>query len=396
MTKVEYIAFLLYKELEGNLSEAERLSLQTWKNENPEHTKFFDDTMDEDSLAEMIKLHHPENKEAIRKSILAKLEDQLNFKVVPLYRRGFFRVAVAACIAALIIVGGYFMFFTGDKTETPPIVKATDVEAPKSDKAVIQLADGKIIAVDSLTSYLQGSVTVTRTTDGRLVYSGLGKEVQFNTLTNPKGSKVIDMTLADGSHIWLNAGSSITYPVAFTGYERKVSMTGEAYLEVAHNSKRPFTVSKGDVQVQVLGTHFNVNAYDDEANIKVTLLEGSVQVRSSSNSGAPRLRLEPGQQAVISPSGEGGSVRSGIDLEQVMAWKNGKFEFGESTDLKDIMRQISRWYDVEIEYENNINQQFGGSISRQVSIAKVLEKFELTGKVKFRIEGKKVIVTRSL
>ncbi len=385
MTKVEHIAFLLYKELEGKLSDTETAELQSWKAENPEHIKFFDEVKEENGFADLVRMHHPENKETVRKSIMTKLESQLNFKVVPLYRRSFFRIAVAACIAALIIVGGYLMFFnTNKETGTPPIVKATDVEAPKSEKAVIKLADGKLIAVDSLTTYSQGSVTVTRTADGRLVYSGLGKEVQFNTLTNPRGSKVIDMTLADGSHIWLNAGSSITYPVAFTGNERKVSMTGEAYLEIAHNSTMPFTVSKGDVQVQVLGTHFNVNAYDDEADIKVTLLEGSVKVSKGNASNV----IKPGQQAKITNDI---NVVNGLDLEQVMAWKDGNFKYTR-TDLKVIMREIGRWYDVEVIYEGNIPEQlYNVGVPRTVNVSEVLKGLEYTG-AHFSVEGKKIIV----
>jgi ferric-dicitrate binding protein FerR (iron transport regulator) len=278
------------------------------------------------------------------------------------------------------------MFFNNkQETGTPPIVKTTDVESPKSDKAVITLADGKIIAVDSLTSYSQGSVTVTRTADGRLVYSGLGKEVQFNTLTNPRGSKVIDMTLADGSHIWLNAGSSITYPVAFTGNERRVSMTGEAYLEVAHNSAMPFTVSKGDVNVQVLGTKFNVNAYEDENDIKVTLLEGSVKVSKGNSSNV----IKPGQQARVANDIK---IINGVDLEQVMAWKNGTFYFN-NTNIEVIMREAARWYNVEVSYEGNVkNEFFGGTVPRTENISQLIKALELTKTIKITVEGKKLIV----
>lgn len=385
MTKVDHIAFLLYKELEGNLSEAEAAELQSWKAENPEHIKFFDEVMDENGFVDLVRMHHPENKETVRRNIITKMERQLEFKVVPLNRRNFFRIAVAACIAALIIVGGYFMFFNSTKeTGTPQIVKATDVEAPKSDKALIRFDNGKVIAVDTFTSYTDGNVTVTKMADGRIVYSGLGTEVKFNTLTNPRGSKVIDMTLADGSHIWLNAGSSITYPVAFTGNERKVSMTGEAYLEVAHNSTMPFTVSKGDVNVQVLGTKFNVNAYDDESAIKVTLLDGSVKVLKGNSSNV----IKPGQQARIA-----GDIKvvNGEDLEQVMAWKNGNFKFSR-TDLKVIMREIGRWYDVEVIYEGNIPEQlYNVGVPRTVNVSEVLKGLEYTG-AHFSVEGKKIIV----
>ncbi len=384
MPTAEHIAHLIYQELEGNLSEVEATELQDWRTENPEHQTFFDNILDEDGFAEMARVHHPENKETIRRRILAKIEDRLSFKVVPLYRRGFFRVAVAACLAALILVGGYLVFFNKPDESTPTVAKSNDVEAPKTDKAVIQLADGTIIPVDSLSTYQQGNVTVTRMDDGRLVYSGLGTEVVFNTLTNPRGSKVIDMTLADGSRVWLNAGSSITYPVSFVSNERKVTMTGEAYLEVAHNSAMPFTVSKGDVYVQVLGTKFNVNAYDDENDIKVTLLEGSVKVLNGNSSNV----IKPGQQARIA-----GDIKiiNGVDLEQVMAWKDGSFKYTR-TDLKVIMREIGRWYDVEVIYEGYIPVQlYNVGVPRTANVSEVLKGLEYTG-AHFSVEGKKIIV----
>jgi ferric-dicitrate binding protein FerR (iron transport regulator) len=215
------------------------------------------------------------------------------------------------------------------------------------------------------------------------------------------------MTLSDGSRVWLNAGSSITYPVAFAGKERKVEMTGEAYFEVStkyeagsSKLKQPFIVAKGDLEVTVLGTQFNVNAYEDEKDIKVTLVEGSVRVdsrQSTVDSRQSSVVLKPGEQAVSMVNGPSTSLRvnKNADLEQVMAWKNGIFDFGESTSLQDIMKQVSRWYDVEVVYEGNINEGFGGSISRKVNVSKVRENFEMTGLVKFKIEGKKVIVSRN-
>ena len=166
-------------------------------------------------------------------------------------------------------------------------------------------------------------------------------------------------------------------------------MSGEAYFEVAHNADKPFYVSKGDVSVQVLGTHFKVNAYDDESDIKVTLLEGSVRVSSIQHPGFSILK--PGQQAQISSDIK---VVNGADIEEVMAWKNGLFQFGGS-DVETVMRQLSRWYDVDIKYEGpKPIANFRGTISRQESIAEVLKMLELTKAVKFRIEGKTVIVTK--
>ncbi|MEP7376095.1 MAG: FecR domain-containing protein [Chitinophagaceae bacterium] len=325
----------------------------------------------------------------------------------------FRRIAIAASIILAVGISAYFFISTRNEEKSPPIATTThDVEAPKNTRATITLADGRIIELDSLTSgklATQGNVNVTKTADGEIIYNESSKapspleraggEVSFNTLTNPRGSKVIDMTLSDGSHVWLNAGSSITYPIAFLNKERKVTITGEAYFEVAHlnpgpsprvekrGAATPFIVKKGDMEVVVLGTHFNVNAYDDEDALRVTLLEGSVKVSQQEQA----IIIKPGEQAESIHNSKF-IIHNSIDMEQVMAWRNGKFDFGESTNLKDIMRQVARWYDVEIAYSSAVNQQFWGSVSRQENVSKVLEKFELTGRVHFKIEGRKITV----
>jgi transmembrane sensor len=305
------------------------------------------------------------------------------------------RVAVAASLLIAVATGGYFLFF--DKPSKPDeIVKtkepAKDVEAPKASKAIITLADGSQIFIDSLNTFMQGNVQVSKTADGKIVYNGSAKEVIYNTLINPRGSKVINMRLADGTHLWLNAGSSVTYPVTFVGNERKVSITGEAYFEVVASANpsegggalRSFIVQNGDMQVRVLGTHFNVNAYDDEDEIKVTLLEGSVEVENKNS----KLRIKPGQQAQVSSMIK---VASDVDVEQVMAWKNGLFDFNK-TEIGEIMRQLERWYDMQVEYpQGKPGITLTGNISRNINASKVLQMLEMSG-VHFRIEGKKIIV----
>lgn len=281
-----------------------------------------------------------------------------------------------------------------------------DVAAPNKSKATITLSDGSVVSLDDAKAgkvAQQGSVNVTKTADGKIVYSGLTSEIAYNTLSNPRGSLVIDMTLSDGSHVWLNSGSSITYPVSFVDKERKVTMTGEAYFEVAPlipkggQGKIPFIVEKGEMKVEVLGTHFNVNAFDDEDEIKVTLLEGSVAVNNSTK----KSIIKPGQQARLRPFGsaQGPSTGSGqdiqilnnVDVDQVMAWKNGMFEFS-NTELPVIMRQVSRWYDVTVKYEGNPNNsKFGGGLSRNLPLNNVLKLLEANG-LKFKTEGKNITV----
>lgn len=296
------------------------------------------------------------------------------------------RIAVAASIILAIGIGSYF-FFLHTSSKTKEIVQAPlskDVEAPKTTKATITLSDGRRVSVDSITQLTQNNVALTKTTDGNLVYSGKASEVAYNTVNNPRGSKVIDMTLADGTHFWLNAGSSITYPLSFTGAERKVSITGEAYFEVAHDANKPFIVNKGATTIQVLGTHFNVNAYDDEDAIRVTLLEGSVRITQNAES----KMLKPGQQAQVTNNIK---VVDDADLEQVMAWKNGRFKFNR-TDLKIIMREIGRWYDVDVRYEGNIPVYlYNVGVPRTANVSEVLNGLEYTG-AHFDIEGRTITV----
>jgi len=313
------------------------------------------------------------------------------------------RVAVAASIVLAVGVGIYYIVSKKPSTDVPQVTAAAnDVPAPDKNRAQIKLSDGSIIYLDSAVNgelAQQGNVKVVKDSDGKIAYSGsltTGPELVegpplTNTLTNPRGSRVIDMTLADGSRVWLNAGSSITYPVAFTGNERKVNITGEAYFEVAHNVSKPFYVSKGDVNVQVLGTHFNVNAYDDEENIKVTLLEGKVRVTNSQSPIPNSIVLKPGQQAVSHDSRF--ITHENIDLEAVMAWKNGLFHFQEAS-IETIMQELARWYDIDVRYEAKIDQHYVGKIYRQSNISEVLKMLETVGGVHFKVEGKSVTVKK--
>jgi len=196
------------------------------------------------------------------------------------------------------------------------------------------------------------------------------------------------LTLSDGSKVWLNAASSLRYPASFVGNERKVELTGEGYFEVAKNASMPFKVNvAGKGEVEVLGTYFNINSYADEATINTTLLEGKVKVSALNN----QQTLSPGQQAQIAGDGQI-NLNKNVNVEAVMAWKNGKFIF-ENADIKSVMRQVEKWYDVEIVFNGNITtEEFVGIISRNVNVSQILKMLEKTGTVKFEIEGKRIIV----
>lgn len=381
MTNAQHIAYLLYRQLEGTIDPGEGEELSSWRKENPGQEELFEQITSEEGMNTIINRYEPENKKAVEREIWSQIETEISFRTLAVYRRFRWKLAVAASVALLILAGSYYIFFNKPSTSNPPVAIMQDVKAPAGTKARITLADGRVIAVDSLNTYLQGSVKVTKTADGKIIYTGFGDQVEFNTLSNPRGSKVIDITMVDGSHIWLNAGSTLRYPTAFTGSEREVTITGEAYFEVAHDKSKPFLVRKGNMKVQVYGTKFNVNAYDDEENIKVTLLEGSVKVNET--------LIRPGEQAQVSSTI---GVTDHINTEAVMAWKNGLFSF-DRADIKTVMRQLSRWYNVDIEYTGTVMQHFGGTIDRSSNVSVVLHKLEETGGAHFRVEGNKVIVS---
>lgn len=302
------------------------------------------------------------------------------------------RFAVAASVVFLLGVLAYWAFWQSKPQVSQELAKG-DIVAPVSNRAMIVLANGQKVYLDQQSNgaiAYDGNATVEKTADGQIIYKvngGTAVANLYNSLSNPRGSSVVDITLSDGTRVWLNAGSSLTYPVLFNGSERKVQVSGEAYFEVAHNDKQPFKVSKADMEVTVLGTHFNVNAYDDEAGIKVTLLEGSVKTALGSKEA---VILKPGQQAQV--ANDDIRLVKQVNIEKEMAWKEGMFRF-EDTNIKEVMRQAARWYDVEIEFRGDLsNVNFGGSVSRQANISELLKRLEATNLVKFSIVGRKVIV----
>ncbi|HRO85871.1 MAG TPA: FecR domain-containing protein [Niabella sp.] len=303
-----------------------------------------------------------------------------------------------AAAAIVLLAGTGYYFFTAhkgnDQKELTSIeqIKMDDIAAPDAVNAVLTLDNGQRIILDSTGTGMlavQGSVKVMKLPDGQISYRGTSKEIQYNTLSNPRGSKVIGLTLADGSKVWLNAASSLRYPTAFTGNERKVEITGEAYFEVAHDPVTPFIVSKDGTTVQVLGTHFNVNAYDDEHSLNVTLLEGSVSV-GTIYSRQPKV-IGPGEQAQV---GKGGDIKlvNSVDTDEVMAWKNDLFSF-KGAGIESIMRQVSRWYDVDVIFEKQVTEKFYAEVSRSTNVSMLLKMLEATRSVQFSIEGKTIRVT---
>ena len=283
------------------------------------------------------------------------------------------RAWVASAAAVLIVLSAALYFFRSDQPQAPAVaVKKADV-MPGGNKALLTLADGSSIILDQAgngTVAKQGNVVINKTADGQLIYdaSARGKNnaiVGYNTISTPRGGEY-QVILPDGSKVWLNSASSINFPTVFSESERNVVITGEAYFEVASNVRKPFIVKANGTRIQVLGTHFNVMAYTNEGSVKTTLLEGSVKVSSGRESNI----IKPGEQAQII----NGKINvSAANLEEAVAWKNGYFYF-RNTDIKTVMRHISRWYDVDVEYRGTVPETvFSGKMYRNVNASKVLE-----------------------
>lgn len=306
--------------------------------------------------------------------------------------RNWRRLAIAASILfALFGAGAYFIF--PPKSKPIAATLSPDIKAPVSSQATITLGNGQQVYLDSVANgqvAMQGNARLVKLADGQVAYrAGLPDRGEFlsNTLFNPRGSRVVSVTLSDGTKVWLNAESSLKYPAVFPDSARTVEMTGEAYFEVAKNAHEPFIVHAAQQSIRVLGTGFNVHAYADEPNTVTTLVQGRVEVTASGKT----LVLEPGQKAQLSRSG-GLSLEPDANVEEAIAWKNGYFRFNKA-DIHTIMLQLSRWYDAEVSYEEGTAPHyFGAIISRDNNISQILHMLEATGEVHFKVNGKKITV----
>ncbi|MCF0065746.1 FecR domain-containing protein [Dyadobacter chenwenxiniae] len=391
----ERIRYLTNKFFAGTYSESEKEELAIWIKENPDQTLIEALENEWDDFESDIRMpDHVSNR--ILSNILAsnsEISSSERFISDSSTRYLWSKIAAAA---VLILSLGIYWWSGKDRSpvalQTTARVVAGDI-APGGNKAILTLGDGSSIMLDSAKNgnlASQGNTNITKSKKGELVYNVSGvpdQAVVFNTMATPKGGQY-HIVLPDGSKVWLNAASSLRFPTAFKGKERKVEITGEVYFEVAHNARMPFIVKSGDTEIAVLGTHFNVMAYADEKVMKTTLLEGSVKVSIAGGSAT----LLPGQQARIKSITNNIRVVDNIDTEKEMAWKNGFFQF-QDDNLENIMRQISRWYDVDVTYEGNPGKEtYTGRLPRNANVSKVFKILSLSG-VKFRIEGKSIIVT---
>ncbi|QEC45325.1 FecR family protein [Pseudobacter ginsenosidimutans] len=337
-------------------------------------------------------LASPLQQQLVLESILHHNKEQA--PVVPMKRR---KISWAAASVLLLLSGGaYFWYISGDNVKQPvrQAIVPHDIP-PGKDGAILTLSDGARVVLDDRTNGViateNGSEVILN--NNAIAYTPRASatpEVVYNTLSTPRGRQ-FHVQLPDGTHVWLNAASSIRYPAAFTGKDRKVTVTGEVFIDVAKNPQQPFLVDvDGKMEVQVLGTSFNVNAYADGPSINTTLIDGAVKVLKDGAAGSPIL-LSPGQQAKL--KAQELQLIQLPDLKMVMAWKDGYFIF-DHTPLDEILRQFARWYDIEVVYENGIPDfALSGGIRRDFTLTEALITLEKIG-LRYRIVDKKLTVLK--
>ncbi|WP_285011130.1 FecR family protein [Pedobacter faecalis] len=366
------IKSLLEKYRSGTCSEQEKAILESWYNQQAAQRPL-------NLTEERLELN------------LKEVSNRLPLKYPARQKRLWPRIAAAASIVA--ILGASLMYYQVRQSGQQLNLTAEQDIAPGGNKAYLTLADGRKISLTEAANGQiagQAGITITKTADGQLVYSVAGNArgaaaAGYNTIETPKGGQY-RVQLPDGTEVWLNAQSSLRYPASFEALnERRVELSGEGYFEVAKDRAHPFIVKSGDQEVKVLGTHFNISNYADEPAVKTTLLEGSVQLNG-------KTVLKPGQQASIPASGEISISR--VDMEEAIAWKNGKFIFADE-NIQSIMRKLSRWYNVEVHYEGAPpTETFTASIGRFDRISKILDKLSYTNNVHFKLEGRRVTVMK--
>lgn len=382
------IGVLIAKYIRKELTADESVQLQEWVYRSSENKALFEE-LTQQMEKKLIDWHAAGDEEdEMWEEIKKRLEKDAGAKVVSLQRGWKYAAAVVLLLAGVM----YFAIVRSDKGESVANTENTNKpvhdKAPGKDGAILKLADGREIVLDDAANGLlaqQGKTEVIKK-DGALLYTpaaGSG-DILYNTLSTPRGRQ-FQLALPDGSRVWLNAASSITYPTSFASNERVVKVSGEVYMEIAKDASRPFRVAVRGMEVEVVGTVFNVNAYEDEEAIKTTLVEGKVKVKKDQ----AMMVLKPGQQSVLTTTGL--KLKDNADVGQALAWKNGFFQF-DNDDLQTVMRQLGRWYDVAVAYEGAVPEiSFSGELRMQSKLSEVLALLEKWD-VRFRVEGNRVVV----
>ena len=391
-----HISTLLVGKLNNTLTVAEEAELEVWLDESASNREILEKLLSENIRNEDIGHLLEFDVENALRNVKARIaHDQNNGSRSERIRGYVLRIAAAATVLVALSFG-FWLYKEKPHTEQLSLrVKKMEI-TPGVSKAILVLSNGaKIDLQAAQTGNIanQAGAVVSKQADGKIDYRNAGSaaiqpgnENELNTLYVPKGGQY-QLTLPDGTHVWLNAASSLTYPVAFKGKERRVKLTGEAYFEVAKNPDKPFHVNVGGKQtVEVLGTHFDIKAYDDDSDIRTTLLEGSVKV-SCKNSD---VIIRPGQMAINNLK-EPLTIRN-ADLDEVMGWKNGLFVFNDER-IEDVLKIAARWYDVDVEYHTDAGQKkLRGIVSKYKNITELLDNITITSGIHYKIEGRRVIL----
>jgi transmembrane sensor len=340
--------------------------------------------------------NNPNEEESVRRRMLVNILKNRKPSVRVIRLKHY---AAAAVAVVLVMVSITAFLYKHELSKSVAVQQALKSQAadpsirPGVNAATLTLSNGSQILLDKSQKGIlarQGNISVKKTADGQLLYDLSGPPQQgtnngLNTITTAKGQQY-QIILSDGTKVWLDAQSSLIFPAVFSGTQRTVKLTGEAYFEVAKNKAMPFKVSVNHIEVEVLGTHFNIMAYPEEGTINTTLLEGSVKVIKNNTFKV----IKPGQQAQVKDD----INVADVNVEKVIAWKNGNFSFDDE-DIHTLMNQIARWYDLDVSYEPGIsNERFSGEISRYKDVAEILKKLQLTQTIRFKLEGRRITVMK--
>jgi ferric-dicitrate binding protein FerR (iron transport regulator) len=375
----EYILKLIDKLKNGEATEGDLRAIDQWYDTPVSKAKYADGMSSAEKLRAKEKILRNINSQIIREDIPNKAN--VSYRLLK-------TLSLAAILLLMFGAGLFYMVPAIRQQPAHPQLAGSGTQH-RSDKALLTLANGKQIILTGAKNGMlasQGNITINKRANGQIVYSADKQEngsKQYNTMATMRGGEY-HLTLSDGTNVWLNAASSLKYPTSFSGSDRTVELSGEAYFEVAHDPSHPFRVVTKKQTIEVLGTHFNINAYENELSTKTTLLQGAVRVSAN---GRFKI-LKPGQQAAVNANE---IELTDADPQEAIAWKDGFFEFTDA-DIETIMRQISRWYDVDVTYEGEITREtFTGRVSKFLSIKQVLALVQ-SPEVHITYEGRRVMV----
>lgn len=384
------IAELIYLHQEGQLDVQQREKLDAWLSSDPANRVLFSELMREESLQAKLAAFDGIDEQSGWQKVKRGIAEAAPLRGKTGGFSWFPRVAVAAAVLIFLGLGLYFYLPRNEASSSRNSRYANDI-LPGTNGATIKMANGHVIALNGSKSGVLISPVLKYADHSEVSSERLSGTVEAGT----GRGQTYRFTLPDGTTVWLNAGSKLVFPVQFGSHQRSVSLTGEAYFDVATDKKRPFVVMSKGQKLEVLGTRFNLNAYDDEDVVTTSLLEGSVRIVQNSSEALPgsylttEVLLKPGEKAVNNNK----TIRlSPSDAEEALAWKNGYFRFNDEP-IGSIMRKLSRWYDIEVDYEGTLPREgFNGKISRNNNISEVLNALERTETARFKIEGRRVTV----